>query len=63
MKDRNPRKINVSYESTCKNCNGEGGSSLVCSLCAGTGYVLIEKEIYILISPSPGKPLKFNKPS
>lgn len=60
MKSKHPRKVYVAYEATCNNCNGEGGTSdNICYLCAGTGHVFIEKEIYISVTHSETKPVKF----
>ncbi|MDY0201001.1 MAG: hypothetical protein RBR40_08435 [Tenuifilaceae bacterium] len=60
MNAKNPRKIYVSYEAVCKECNGEGGTSnAVCDLCAGTGYVNIEKDIFIGVTHSETKPIKW----
>jgi DnaJ-class molecular chaperone len=47
------RKVEVRSEAICRNCQGTGKrDNKTCAICAGSGHVLVVKEITITVIPN-----------
>ncbi|HOI31198.1 MAG: hypothetical protein PHG67_06025 [Bacteroidales bacterium] len=59
MSSNHERVINITYEAVCKDCHGEGAiQGKACNLCGATGYVDIEKRVFITVRPSQSREMK-----